>query len=79
MFLTAECDHRVYKNCLQYAKLPSDRIKQLSKTEFWRLKRARVSEYKIGLISGLDSERAVQFSRRRGKIVHSLLCVEKKN
>lgn len=62
----------VYQNCLQHTKKPTNEIKPLSKAEFWRLKRGRVPEFKIGLISGLDKEQALQFARRRGKIVHSL-------
>ena len=62
----------VYQNCLQHAKEPNHKIKQLSKVEFWRLKRARVPEVKIGIISGLNLEQAIQFARRRKKIVHSL-------
>lgn len=62
----------VYQNCLQHTQLPNHQIKQLSKVEFWQLKRARVPEFKIGLISGLDTEQAIQFARRRRKIVHSL-------
>ncbi|MGK7948713.1 MAG: HAD family hydrolase [Xenococcaceae cyanobacterium] len=62
----------VYQNCLQHAKEPNHKIKQLSKVEFWRLKRARVPEVKIGLISGLNLEQAIQFAHRRRKIVHSL-------
>ena len=62
----------VYLDCLQQTKLPAHQIKQLSKAEFWQLKRARVPEVKIGLISGLDQEQALKFAQRRRKIVHSL-------
>ena len=62
----------VYLDCLQQTKLPAHQIKQLSKAEFWQLKRARVPEVKIGLISGLDQEQALKFAQRRRNIVHSL-------
>lgn len=62
----------VYLDCLQQTKLPAHKIKQLSKTEFWQLKRARVPELKIGMISGLDKEQAIKFARKRRMIVHSL-------
>lgn len=66
----------VYLDCLQQTRLPSNQIKQLSKTEFWQLKRGRVPEVKIGLISGLDEEQAIKFAQRRRKIVHSLPYLE---
>ena len=62
----------VYQDCLQQSKLPAHNIEQLSKAEFWQLKRARVPEVKIGLISGLDEEQAIKFARRRRALVHSL-------
>ena len=62
----------VYLDCLQQTKFPGQQIKQLSLAEFWQLKRARVPEVKIGLISGLDQEQALQFAQRRRMIVHSL-------
>ena len=68
--------YRVYLDCLQQTKLPVHQIKQLSQAEFWQLKRARVPEVNIGLISGLDREQALKFAQRRGTIVHSLPYLE---
>ena len=48
--------YRVYLDCLKQTKLPAHQIRQLSKAEFWQLKRARIPEVKIGLISGLNKE-----------------------
>ena len=62
----------VYLDCLQQTKFPGQQIKQLSPAEFWQLKRARVPEIEIGLISGLDQEQALKFAQMRRKIVHSL-------
>ena len=64
--------YRVYLDCLKQTKLPAHQIRQLSKAEFWQLKRARVPEVKIGLISGLNEEQAIKFAQRRKAIVHSL-------
>ncbi len=62
----------VYQDCLRQSTVPAHKIKQLSKAQFWQLKRARVPEVKIGLISGLDQEQAIKFAQRRRAIVHSL-------
>lgn len=64
--------YRVYQFCLQQSRHRDRRVKQLSKSEFWQLKRSRVPERKIGLISGLDEEQAQQFARLRRQTVHSL-------
>ena len=62
----------VYQYCLHQTKRPGDELNQLSKAEFWQLKRARVPERKIGLISGLDEEQATKFAHWRRMIVHTL-------
>ena len=64
--------YSVYLDCLQQTKHPAQKIKQLSPAEFWQLKRARVPEVKIGLISGLEQEQAIKFAHKRSAIVHSL-------
>lgn len=64
--------YSVYLDCLQQTKLPAQKIQQLSKAEFWQLKRARVPEVKIGLMSGLEEEQAIKFAHKRRMIVHSL-------
>lgn len=62
----------VYQYCLEQISARDRPIKQLSKAEFWQLKRSRVPEKQIGLISGLDQEQARQFARLRGATVHQL-------
>ena len=42
--------YRVYKLCLLENQRPDQLVQQLSKTEFWELKRARVPEKQIGII-----------------------------
>jgi phosphoglycolate phosphatase-like HAD superfamily hydrolase len=62
----------VYQYCLENSKRPEQSIHQLSKAQFWELKRARVPERKIGIISGLDEEQAQKFARLRRETVHTL-------
>ena len=62
----------VYQYCLKQTKRPENQIRKLSKAEFWRLKRSRVPEREIGLISGLDEAQALEFARLRRKTVHTL-------
>ncbi|GAB4535889.1 MAG: hypothetical protein Tsb0014_23230 [Pleurocapsa sp.] len=64
--------YRVYQYCLQQTKLAQQEVKQLSKTQFWKLKRSRVPEKQIGILSGLSEEQAQDFARLRKNTVHSL-------
>ncbi len=64
--------YQVYLLCLQQTQNPGQKIKVLSKPEFWALKRAQVPEIEIGIMSGLDPEQATAFSQRRKKQVHQL-------
>lgn len=64
--------YHVYQFCLAQIKHPEQSVKQLSKADFWQLKRARVPEKEIGIISGLDAEQARNFARLRSQTVHSL-------
>ncbi|GAB4239477.1 MAG: hypothetical protein Kow0049_26790 [Stanieria sp.] len=64
--------YQVYQYCLEQTKSDQQPIHQLSKTEFWQLKRARVPEYKIGIKSGLDETQAQKFAQIRKKTVHTL-------
>ena len=63
--------YRVYQYCLEQTKTPGQKVQELSKKEFWRLKRSQVPEKQIGIISGLDPEQAKQFARLRRLTVHS--------
>ncbi|BAZ17651.1 haloacid dehalogenase-like hydrolase [Calothrix sp. NIES-4071] len=65
--------YRVYEYCLkqigtQYA---NQKIHFLPKEKFWLMKRDRVSEQQIGMISGLNKEQAVEFANLRKKTVHT--------
>jgi phosphoglycolate phosphatase-like HAD superfamily hydrolase len=62
----------VYQYCLEQNKRPHQAVRQLSKAEFWDLKRSRVPEKQIGIISGLEEEQARQFARLRRDIVHDI-------
>lgn len=64
--------YSVYQYCLEKVKYPEQPIQKLSKTKFWELKRARVPERQIGIISGLDEEQARQFAQMRRETVHTL-------
>lgn len=63
--------YRVYQVCLEKVRLASQQVKQLSKEEFWDLKRSCVPEKQIGIISGLDEVQAQEFSQMRRQTVHS--------
>ena len=62
----------VYQYCLEKVKYPNQTIHQLSKAEFWKLKRSRVPERKIGLMSGLNETQAKDFAHLRRDTVHNL-------
>jgi phosphoglycolate phosphatase-like HAD superfamily hydrolase len=64
--------YHVYKLCLQQCKYPDRPVKQLSKPEFWQLKRGKVPEIKIGILSGLDTQQAQQFAELRRQSVHKM-------
>jgi phosphoglycolate phosphatase-like HAD superfamily hydrolase len=52
--------------------LPGLEVRELSKSEFWDLKRARVPETEIGILSGLDDTQSREFAQRRRETVHSM-------
>ncbi len=64
--------YHVYQLCLEKAQQPKQKIHLLSKSDFWELKRDRVSEEEIGRISGLEAEQAQAFAKLRREIVHDL-------
>lgn len=63
--------YRVYKLCLSENQRPDQLVRQLPKAEFWELKRARVPEKQIGIISGLDEAQAKEFAQMRWQTVHA--------
>lgn len=64
--------YRVYQRCLHLLKHPQQKINTISKAEFWRLKRGRIRERKIALLSGLNPEQAQIFAHLRRTNVHAL-------
>lgn len=64
--------YRCYKFCLEQTQRSHQPVKQLSKAEFWSMKRSRIPEHQIGMLSGLDAEQSKAFSQLRRQTVHSL-------
>jgi phosphoglycolate phosphatase-like HAD superfamily hydrolase len=64
--------YRVYQFCLEKTSRQDRSVRQLSKDAFWQLKRARVPEREIGMISGLDPAQAQEFATMRRQTVHTL-------
>jgi len=64
--------YRVYQLCLEQAQRPDQEIRVLPKQEFWNLKRSRIPETQIGILSGLDENQATEFAQNRRKTVHTL-------
>ena len=64
--------YRVYQLCLEKTRYPQQTITELSKAEFWQLKRSHTPEIQIALQSGLDAQQGQEFSQIRKQIVHTL-------
>ncbi|MBR8833816.1 MAG: HAD family hydrolase [Stigonema ocellatum SAG 48.90 = DSM 106950] len=65
--------YRVYQFCLEKTKSLDQEVKQLTKAEFWHLKRSQVPEKQIGMMSGLDEEQVQEFAKLRRQTVHTEL------
>ncbi len=63
--------YRVYQFCLEKTRHPDQLVRQLSKVEFWQMKRSRIPEKQIALNSGLDEAQAQEFSQLRRQTVHT--------
>ncbi|BAZ53600.1 hydrolase [Nostoc sp. NIES-4103] len=63
--------YRVYQFCLEKTKRPDQPVQELSKAEFWQLKRSRIPEKQIAINSGLDEAQAQEFAQLRRKTVHT--------
>lgn len=63
--------YRVYQFCLDKIRRPNQQVRQLAKAEFWQLKRSRIPEKQIAVISGLDEAQAQDFSQLRRQTVHT--------
>jgi len=64
--------YRVYQQCLAETQRECQPVHELPKSEFWDMKRARVPESEIGILSGLDAAQAVEFAQKRRQTVHTL-------
>ncbi len=65
--------YRVYQFCLEKTQRLNQEVKQLTKAEFWHLKRLRVPEKQIGMNSGLDEAQVQEFAQLRRQAVHTEL------
>ncbi|MEB3214639.1 MAG: HAD family hydrolase [Nostocales cyanobacterium 94392] len=63
--------YQVYLFCLKKNHRQNQQIRILSKDEFWQLKRSRVPEKQIGIMSGLESAQAENFALLRKQSVHT--------
>ncbi len=63
--------YRVYKFCLEKTRHPEQEVRLLTKPEFWQMKRSRIPETQIGILSGLDEDQAQAFSKLRKQTVHT--------
>ncbi|MBD2539259.1 HAD family hydrolase [Coleofasciculus sp. FACHB-SPT36] len=64
--------YQVYQFCLEQTRREDQSVRQMSKEEFWGLKRSRVPERQIGILSGLDEEQAQAFAALRRQTVHTM-------
>lgn len=64
--------YQVYQYCLDTVRQSGQPVRQLSKAEFWSLKRSQVPERRIGQISGLDEAQSRDFAKIRRETVHTL-------
>lgn len=63
--------YRAYQFCLEKTRYPDQSVRELSKAEFWQLKRSHVPEKQIAFNSGLDEEQAQKFAQLRRQTVHT--------
>ncbi|WP_341734632.1 HAD family hydrolase [Microcoleus sp. EPA2] len=63
--------YRVYQQCLAETQASDQQVHELSKAEFWEMKRARIPETEIGILSGLDAIQATEFAQKRRHTVHT--------
>ncbi|NJR22147.1 MAG: HAD family hydrolase [Richelia sp. CSU_2_1] len=64
--------YRVYQECLAGTRHPQQQVCELTKAEFWDMKRARIPETEIGILSGLDAAQAREFAQKRRETVHGM-------
>lgn len=64
--------YRVYQHCLAEVRQSKQQVHQLTKQEFWSLKRSQVPETQIALRSGLNEDQSFRFARLRRDTVHAM-------
>ncbi|GEM_PF-179049 len=62
--------YQVYQFCLEKIRREDRPVRQLSKAEFWQMKRSRIPEKQIAIVSGLDEQQAQEFAQLRRQTVH---------
>lgn len=63
--------YQVYLLSLEKNRHQNQQVRVLSKEEFWELKRSRIPEKEIGIISGLEKTQAENFALLRKQTVHT--------
>jgi len=63
--------YRVYRFCLEKTRYSDQPVKELTKSQFWELKRSQVPEKQIAFLSGLDETQAQVFHQLRRQTVHT--------
>ncbi|MGB3653039.1 MAG: HAD family hydrolase [Rivularia sp. (in: cyanobacteria)] len=63
--------YQVYLLCLEKNHRHDRQVRILSKNEFWQLKRSRIPEKQIGIMSGLEETQAENFALLRKQTVHT--------
>ena len=63
--------YQVYQLCLEKTKYSDQQVRELSKAEFWQLKRSHIPEKEVALKSGLNAEQAEEFAKIRKQTVHT--------
>ncbi|MDF5723150.1 MAG: HAD family hydrolase [Rhizonema sp. PD37] len=63
--------YRVYQYCLLETRRSNQEVQQLTKAEFWQLKRSRTPEKQIALISLLDETQAQDFAHLRRQTINT--------
>jgi phosphoglycolate phosphatase-like HAD superfamily hydrolase len=63
--------YQVYLLCLEKTRRSNQTVQELSKAEFWRMKRSRISETQIAITSGFDDAQVADFVNLRKQTVHT--------
>jgi phosphoglycolate phosphatase-like HAD superfamily hydrolase len=63
--------YQVYLLCLEKTRRSNQTVQELSKAEFWQMKRSRISETQIAITSGFDDSQVADFVKLRKQTVHT--------